>query len=87
MLIGAGVFSQIGAVLFSYIARRSGQHSYSAMASCIPPFLGTILLYVLPRSNQGGSLAALYLAYFFWCVSEGLSRAIAGYRAGLRQES
>lgn len=66
MLMGAGVFSQIAAIFFSWIARRTGQQTYSAMASCIPPFLGTILLYVLPRSNQGGSLAALYLAYFYW---------------------
>ncbi|GFZ51121.1 hypothetical protein JCM24511_08879 [Saitozyma sp. JCM 24511] len=61
-----GVFSQIAAIFFSWIARRTGQQTYSAMASCIPPFLGTILLYVLPRSNQGASLAALYLAYFYW---------------------
>lgn len=36
------------------------------MASCLIPLMGTILLYKIPRSNIGGSLASLYLVYFYW---------------------
>lgn len=64
--IPTGVFSWISSLLFGYIAVKTRQRSYSAMLSCLIPFLGTILLFKIPRSNIGGSLAALYLVYFYW---------------------
>ncbi|WOO77448.1 putative transporter [Vanrija pseudolonga] len=64
--IPTGVFSWISSLLFGYIAVKTRQRCYSAMASCLIPLMGTILLYKIPRSNIGGSLASLYLVYFYW---------------------
>ncbi|OCF32114.1 allantoate permease [Kwoniella heveanensis BCC8398] len=64
--IPTGVFSWISSLLFGYLAVRTKQRCYSAMAACIIPLIGTVLLYKLPRTNHGGSLASLYLVYFYW---------------------
>ncbi|TXT15863.1 hypothetical protein VHUM_00366 [Vanrija humicola] len=64
--IPTGVFSWISSLLFGYIAVKTKQRCYSAMGSCLIPLMGTILLYRIPRSNIGGSLASLYLVYFYW---------------------
>lgn len=64
--IPTGVFSWISSLVFGYIAVKTRQRCLSAMGSCILPFVGTILLYKIPRTDIGGSLAALYLVYFYW---------------------
>lgn len=64
--IPTDVFSWISSLVFGYIAVKTRQRCLSAMGSCILPFVGTILLYKIPRTDIGGSLAALYLVYFYW---------------------
>ncbi|KAK4688189.1 MFS transporter, ACS family, allantoate permease, partial [Tremellales sp. Uapishka_1] len=64
--IPTGVFSWISSLIFSYIAVKTKQRALTGMASMIIPFLGVILLYTIPRSNIGGSLASLYLVYWYW---------------------
>lgn len=38
----------------------------SAMVAVLVPFAGTIILYCVPRSNVGGSLAGLYILFCYW---------------------
>ncbi|RSH77024.1 uncharacterized protein EHS24_003965 [Apiotrichum porosum] len=64
--IPTGIISWISSLVFGYCAVKTGQRCYSAVASCLIPFIGTILLYKIPRTNTGGSLASLYLVYFYW---------------------
>ncbi|KAI9639879.1 MFS transporter [Dioszegia hungarica] len=64
--IPTGVISWISSLFFGWLAVKTGQRCYAAMAACVIPLVGTILLYTVPRSNIGGSLVSLYLVYFYW---------------------
>ena len=64
--IPTGLFSWISSLIFSWVAYKTRQRALTAAAVGIIPLIGTIILTVLPRSNQGGSLAALYIVYFYW---------------------
>lgn len=41
---------------------QTGKRHLCAMIACLFPLIGTVVLHVVPRSNQGGSLAGLYSA-------------------------
>lgn len=64
--IPTGLFSWISSLIFSWVAYKTRQRALTSALVGILPLVGTIVLTVLPRSNKGGSLAALYIVYFYW---------------------
>jgi len=50
----------------AYLAVKTGRRFLVTILGCLAPFAGVIILYVLPRSNIGGSLAGLYMVFFYW---------------------
>lgn len=48
------------------MAAKTGKRCMSAMVAVLVPFAGTIILYCVPRSNVGGSLAGLYILFCYW---------------------
>ncbi|KUJ15079.1 MFS general substrate transporter [Mollisia scopiformis] len=62
-----GVMSTLSALFFSFIAGKwRNRRSLCVMMACAPPLIGTILAYVLPRTNLGGQMVGLYLMYMYW---------------------
>ncbi|KAK4686967.1 MFS transporter, ACS family, allantoate permease, partial [Tremellales sp. Uapishka_1] len=66
MNIPTGVISWLAAMFWVTVARYTRQPLLCAMASVIVCLIGTIVLKVVPHSNLGGSLAALYIVYMYW---------------------
>lgn len=83
MAMPNGVISWLSSLVFCALATRTGYRLLMAIISCICPLIGTIILITLPRSNVGGSLAGLYIVYFYWapyCVMTATAYAnTAGY--------
>lgn len=48
------------------MAAKTGKRCLSAIVAVLVPFVGTIILYCVPRSNVGGSLAGLYILFCYW---------------------
>ena len=61
-----GIVSWLSSLVWGYVAVKSKQRALSAIGSVILPLIGVILLVVVPRSNQGGSLLGVYLAAMYW---------------------
>ncbi|CZR57839.1 related to permease of the major facilitator superfamily [Phialocephala subalpina] len=62
-----GVMSTLAALIFSTLAGRwHNRRCLCVMMACVPPLIGTILAYVLPRSNMAGQMIGLYLMYMYW---------------------
>ncbi|KAJ9260555.1 hypothetical protein DTO212C5_8484 [Paecilomyces variotii] len=67
MTIPTGVISTISGIFFSYFAGRTREYrSLVTVSSLIIPLVGTIVVYVLPRSNAAGQLVGLYMLYVYW---------------------
>lgn len=66
LAIPTGVISWISSIVFGYLAVKTGKRCLIAMLACLVPFSGTIILYLVPRSNTGGSLAGLYILFAYW---------------------
>lgn len=66
MAIPTGVISWISSLVFTWMAAKTGKRCLSAIVATLVPFSGTIILYCLPRSNVGGSLAGLYILFCYW---------------------
>ncbi|BGP20610.1 hypothetical protein JCM10213_007144 [Rhodosporidiobolus nylandii] len=66
LAIPTGVISWISSILFAFLAVKSGKRHLCAMIACLCPLIGTVVLHTVPRSNQGGSLAGLYILYMYW---------------------
>ncbi|TYJ56772.1 hypothetical protein B9479_002542 [Cryptococcus floricola] len=87
LAIPTGLVSYSGALIFSYIATKTKQRCFTAIASCCVPLLATILLHVIPRSNIGGSLAALMLVYAFWAPYVVMNTIVAGNTGGFTKKT
>lgn len=57
LAIPTGVISWISSLVFSFIAVKTKKRCATAIAAALVPFAATIVLYLVPRSNVGGSLA------------------------------
>lgn len=66
LAIPTGVISWISSIIFGYLAVKTGRRCLIAMIACLVPFAGTVILYTIPRSNTGGSLAGLYILFAYW---------------------
>ncbi|KAJ9219078.1 hypothetical protein DTO169C6_8588 [Paecilomyces variotii] len=67
MTIPTGVISTISGIFFSYFAGRTREYrSLVTVSSLIIPLVGTIVVYVLPRSNAAGQVVGLYMLYVYW---------------------
>ncbi|KAJ9286772.1 hypothetical protein DTO021C3_5721 [Paecilomyces variotii] len=67
MTIPTGVISTISGIFFSYFVGRTRKYrSLVTVSSLIIPLVGTIVVYVLPRSNAAGQLVGLYMLYVYW---------------------
>ncbi|GAD95410.1 allantoate permease, putative [Paecilomyces variotii No. 5] len=67
MTIPTGVISTVSGIFFSYFAGRTRKYrSLVTVSSLIIPLIGTIVVYVLPRSNAAGQLVGLYMLYVYW---------------------
>ncbi|WVR04194.1 hypothetical protein IAU60_001194 [Kwoniella sp. DSM 27419] len=64
--IPTGVIGWIAAMFWVTIAKLTRRPLLCAMASVLVCLCGTIVLKVVPKSNIGGSLAALYIVYMYW---------------------
>ncbi|OAA54078.1 Major facilitator superfamily domain, general substrate transporter [Niveomyces insectorum RCEF 264] len=67
MTIPTGIVSTLSGIFFSYLLGRT--RNYRALvtaASLLPCLAGTIIMYTLPRTNKGGQVVGLYLAYVYW---------------------
>ncbi|OKL62198.1 hypothetical protein UA08_02321 [Talaromyces atroroseus] len=67
MTIPTGVVSTLSGIFFSWLAGRTTKYrSLVTMASLIMPLIGTILVYVYPRSNTAAQLVGIYMLYGYW---------------------
>ncbi|GAA5897753.1 hypothetical protein JCM5296_000872 [Sporobolomyces johnsonii] len=66
LAIPNGVISWLSSILFGFIAVKTKRRHATSMAACLVPLIGTVILHVVPRSNQSGSLAGLYILYCYW---------------------
>lgn len=66
LALPTGVVSWCSSIIFGYIAVKTKQRCATAIAAALVPFASTIVLYLVPRSNVGGSLAGLYLLFCYW---------------------
>lgn len=66
LAIPTGVISWISSIVMAYLAVKTGRRFLVTIIGCLAPFAGVIILYVIPRSNIGGSLAGLYMVFFYW---------------------
>ncbi|KAK8864739.1 hypothetical protein IAR55_001995 [Kwoniella newhampshirensis] len=64
--IPTGVIGWIAAMFWVTVARYTRQPLLCSMASVLVCLVGTIVLKVVPSTNTGGSLAALYIVYMYW---------------------
>ncbi|WVQ76304.1 hypothetical protein IAR50_005969 [Cryptococcus sp. DSM 104548] len=86
MSIPTGLVSYASALIFSYIATKTKQRCFTAIASCVVPLLATILLHVIPRTNIGGSLASLMLIYAYWAPYVVMNTLVAGNTGGFTKK-
>ncbi len=62
-----GVISSISGVVFCLIAGKwKNRRCFTVMIACVPPLVGTAIVYALPRSNMVGQMFGLYLMYCYW---------------------
>ncbi|ORY25474.1 major facilitator superfamily domain-containing protein [Naematelia encephala] len=66
MNIPTGVISYAAALFWVTVAKYTRRPLLCAMASILVCLIGVIVLKVIPHSNIGGSLAALYIIYMYW---------------------
>ncbi|OWZ44650.1 allantoate permease [Cryptococcus neoformans c45] len=64
--IPTGVIGWLAALFWVFVAKYTRQPLLCAMGSVLVCLAGTIVLKVVPKSNIGGSLAALYIVYMYW---------------------
>lgn len=66
MLSDKGVISWLAALIWVFIAKWTRQPLLCAIGSVLVCLAGTIALKVVPRTNVGGSLAAIYILETYW---------------------
>ncbi|OCF34543.1 allantoate permease [Kwoniella heveanensis BCC8398] len=64
--IPTGVIGWIAAMFWVTLAKWTRRPLLCAMGSIVVCLCGTIVLKVVPKTNIGGSLAALYIVYMYW---------------------
>ncbi|OCF55964.1 hypothetical protein L486_06721 [Kwoniella mangroviensis CBS 10435] len=58
--------SWVSSLAFARLATKTRQPTLCTIAAVLVCLTGTIMLKEIPRSNKGGSLAALFIMYCYW---------------------
>ncbi|OCF71539.1 hypothetical protein I204_07597 [Kwoniella mangroviensis CBS 8886] len=66
LAIPTGVISWVSSLAFARLATKTRQPTLCTIAAVLVCLTGTIMLKEIPRSNKGGSLAALFIMYCYW---------------------
>ncbi|CAI6336261.1 unnamed protein product [Periconia digitata] len=74
-----GVMSTLSAFVFSWLGVRfHNRRCLVTVGACLVPVIGTVVVYVVDRSNIGGQMAGIYLLYTYfgpYVVGIGLAQA------------
>ncbi|WWD16271.1 hypothetical protein CI109_100697 [Kwoniella shandongensis] len=66
LAIPTGVVSWVSSLIFAKLATKTKRPLLCTIISILICLAATIMLKTIPRSNKGGSLAALFILYCYW---------------------
>ncbi|WWC69114.1 uncharacterized protein I206_103050 [Kwoniella pini CBS 10737] len=66
LAIPTGVISWVSSLIFARLSTKTRKPVLCTIAAVLICLAGTIMLKQIPRSNKGGSLAALFIMYCYW---------------------